>query len=191
MRYFTADLHFGHENIIRYCKRPFASVAEMDAALVAKWNEVVSADDDVWVLGDVAMGAIDEGLAKVGLLAGHKVLVTGNHDRCWAGSTRRHDEWMQRYHDAGFAEILQGTVETTIGGHTVLAAHFPYEGDSHDEDRFTRWRPVDDGAWLVHGHVHTKWQVKGRQINVGVDVWDHAPVSEATLAELIGESEAH
>ena len=67
----------------------------------------------------------------------------------------------------------------------MLAGHFPYEGDSHDEDRFTRWRPVDDGAWLLHGHVHTSWQVNGRQINVGVDVWDYAPVSEAALAALI------
>ncbi len=190
MRFYTADLHFGHENIIRYCKRPFASVAEMDAILVANWNAVVSDDDDVWVLGDVAMGPIDEGLANVGRLAGHKVLVTGNHDRCWAGNPRGHDEWLERYQRAGFAEIHQGTVETTLEGRAVLAAHFPYEGDSHDEDRFTRWRPVDTGAWLLHGHVHTKWQVKGRQINVGVDVWNHTPVSATTLARIIDRAEA-
>ena len=190
MRYFTADLHFGHANIIRYCARPFASVAEMDETLVANWNAVVAADDEVWVLGDVAMGPIDEGLAKVGLLQGHKVLVAGNHDRCWAGNLRRHEEWVRRYHDAGFVEILQGTVETEVDGQRVLAAHFPYEGDSHDEDRFTRWRPVDTGGWLLHGHVHTTWRVRARQINVGVDVWDYAPVSEVALADIMGGAPA-
>ena len=50
----TSDLHFGHENIIRYCDRPFADVDAMNRALVDRWNEVVGDDDVVWVLGDFA-----------------------------------------------------------------------------------------------------------------------------------------
>lgn len=185
VRYFTADLHFGHENIISYCARPFASVAEMNTALVERWNAVVSDDDDVWVLGDVAMGRIDDSLANVSKLHGHKILICGNHDRCWAGNERADATWLDRYRDAGFDEIHQGTVGTTIAGIDVAAGHFPYEGDSHDEDRFTRWRPHDDGKWLLHGHVHTTWRAKGRQINVGVDVWDYAPVAEKAIASII------
>ena len=185
VRWFTSDLHFGHENIIRYCHRPFADVAEMHEVLVGRWNERVDRDDEVWVLGDVAMGPIEQSLSLVRQLQGRKVLVTGNHDRCWPGHPRRPDEWEERYRDAGFAEIQHGTVETEIGGETVLAGHFPYEGDSHDEDRFTGARPVDDGKWLLHGHVHTRWKVCDRQINVGVDVWDYAPVSEDTLEAII------
>lgn len=157
----------------------------MDAELVRRWNARVDDDDEVWVLGDVAMGPIRESLANVGLLHGRKVLVAGNHDRCWAGNIRRHDEWLARYHDAGFDEIHQGPLTERVAGTDVLLAHFPYEGDSHDEDRFTQWRPVDTGDWLLHGHVHTTWQVQGRQINVGVDVWDYAPVAEETLGGLI------
>jgi calcineurin-like phosphoesterase family protein len=185
MRWFTSDLHLGHENIIRYCARPFSSVEEMDDALVTNWNERVAPDDEVWVLGDVAMGPIEASLGHVARLSGHKVLVAGNHDRCGAGHPRRHDEWIDRYAAAGFDQIHQGTIETRLAGRTVLAGHFPYEGDSHDEDRFTRWRPVDDGAWLLHGHVHTSWKANGRQINVGVDVWGYAPVSETDLAAII------
>jgi len=33
--FFTSDTHFGHENIIRYCQRPFADVGEMDRELIA------------------------------------------------------------------------------------------------------------------------------------------------------------
>lgn len=185
MRFFTADLHFGHANIIRYCRRPFGSVEDMNEALVENWNTTVGPEDEVWVLGDVAMGPIDESLANVARLAGHKVLLTGNHDRCWADDPGASARWTERYLDAGFAEIRHGTVSTRISGHDVLAGHFPYEGDSHDEDRFTRWRPSDDGSWLLHGHVHTRWRVEGRQINVGVDVWDYTPVDEPTLAAII------
>ncbi len=185
VRWFTADLHLGHENIIRYCHRPFADVAEMHDTLIQRWNERVDATDEVWVLGDVAMGPIERSLSLVSRLQGRKVLVTGNHDRCWPGQSRHPIEWEERYRDAGFAEIRHGTIEVAIGDESVLAGHFPYEGDSHDEDRFTRDRPVDDGRWLLHGHVHTRWKVSDRQINVGVDVWDFAPVGEDQLATII------
>lgn len=187
-RFWTADLHFGHENIIRYSHRPWSTVAAMDAGPVARWNDVVDDDDEVWVLGDVAMGPIVESLAHVADLRGRKVLVAGNHDRCWHGHGDRALPWVERYLDAGFAEIVQGTVPVRIGDLDVevLAGHFPYEGDSHDEDRFTDHRPVDEGAWLVHGHVHERWQVEQRQVNVGVDVWDWRPVPEETLVAIVG-----
>jgi len=72
----------------------------------------------------------------------------------------------------------------------VLLHHFPYDGDSHDEDRYVQWRPVDEGDWLLHGHVHTNWRQNGRMINVGIDAWDLAPVAEDTLVELITGSDA-
>lgn len=184
-RLWTADLHFGHANIIRYSHRPFADVAEMDAGLVARWNAVVGDDDEVWVLGDVAMGTITESLANVHHLRGRKVLVAGNHDRCWHGHGERAEAWVDRYLEAGFDEIVQGSTTTEVAGVPVLVCHFPYEGDSHDEDRFTQHRPADHGGWLLHGHVHERWQVHGRQINVGVDVWDWQPVTDEELAAII------
>lgn len=188
MRLFTADLHLGHQNIIRYCNRPFSSVEAMNAALVDNWNRVVRDDDEVWVLGDVAMGPIRESLGLISELRGRKILVAGNHDRCWQGSERDPAKWTDRYLDAGFSEIHQGSFGIDLAGHDVVIGHFPYEGDSHDEDRFVRWRPHDEGHWLLHGHVHTTWKVNGRQVNVGVDVWDYAPVTEEALAAIISQS---
>jgi calcineurin-like phosphoesterase family protein len=187
-RWFTADLHFGHANIIRYCDRPFPDVPTMDAGLVERWNDVVAADDEVWVLGDVAMGPIDASLANVGRLAGTKLLVPGNHDRCWPGHGARSEGWAERYVAAGFARILDEQVALTLGDRQVLACHFPYEGDSHDDDRYGAHRPMDRGEVLLHGHVHTRWQVDGRQVNVGCDVWDYRPVSEAELLSAIADA---
>jgi len=83
--WFTADLHLGHANIIRYCRRPFRDVADMDEAIVLGWNGVVGADDDVWVLGDFAMGTLDRSLPIGRRLNGTKHLVVGNHDRPFLG----------------------------------------------------------------------------------------------------------
>jgi len=183
--WFTADLHFGHANIIEYCGRPFGDVESMNAALIERWNYSVHPSDTVWVLGDVALGRITETLSLVGELHGRKLLLAGNHDRCWFGHGPRADGWTERYLDAGFAEVHQGHIVMPVGDHTVLASHFPYRGDSHDHDRYVEHRPVDNGEWLLHGHVHERWRQRERMINVGVDAWDCHPVSETDIASLI------
>jgi calcineurin-like phosphoesterase family protein len=183
--WFTSDLHFGHANIIEYSGRPFADVEAMNEALVDRWNDTVSDDDTVWVLGDVALGRIAESLGCVGRLNGRKLLLAGNHDRCWSELGHRAEGWTERYLEAGFAEIHQGQVWIELGERRVPACHFPYRGDSHDEDRYVEERPTDTGDWLLHGHVHERWRQRGRMINVGVDAWNYRPVSEFELATLI------
>lgn len=185
-RWFTADLHLGHANIIEYSGRPFESADVMNRALIDGWNDVVAPDDEVWILGDFALGRIADTLPLVADLAGRKVLLTGNHDRCWPGHRRRAEGWEDRYVVAGFDEIVHGVVEIDVAGHRVLACHFPYRGDSHDLDRYVDSRPADRGQWLLHGHVHERWRQRGRMINVGVDAWDYRPASESQLAALIG-----
>ncbi len=188
--WFTADLHFGHANIIGYCNRPFPDVATMDDELIERWNDAVAVTDTVWVLGDVALGMISRTVALVERLAGHKRLVAGNHDRCWVGNGPRAEGWTSRYHDAGFEQVHQGEVVLDIGEGEVevevTMCHFPYRGDSHDDDRYPEHRPADRGGWLLHGHVHDRWRQRGRMINVGVDAWDYRPVSAAVITSLMG-----
>jgi calcineurin-like phosphoesterase family protein len=189
-RFFTADLHLGHHNIIKYCARPFGDADEMDATLIERWNDLVSPDDEVIVLGDFAMGELSRTLALAAALHGRKVLLAGNHDRCWIGNKKGVEAATQAYLDAGFDEICQGAVPLDVGGVRVRACHFPYAGDSHDHDRFVDHRPVDDGSWLLHGHVHERWKVSDHMINVGVDVWDYAPVPERAIADILHRGSA-
>lgn len=186
--YFTADLHLGHQNIIGYCDRPFHGVDEMNEALIANWNAVVDPEDTVHVLGDVAMGQREQSMPLIGRLAGHKILYPGNHDRCWYGHGERALRLEQEYLDVGFEEIRQGPCTMILGDQEVLACHLPYQGDSGETERFASFRPLDEGKWLLHGHVHERWRQQGHMVNVGVDVWDFTPVAEEVIVELIHET---
>lgn len=195
MRWFTADLHLGHQNVLKYCNRPFANVDEMNEALIHNWNSVVTSNDTTYVLGDFAMGSIKDTLPLVSQLNGTKVLIPGNHDRCWSGiqqSDTKRTSWILKYLDAGFDHIVeyQSSYNHISIGDTygVKLNHFPYVGDSQDEDRYVSHRPVDKGYWLLHGHVHDAWVVRGRMINVGVDVHDYFPVSEELILAYINAS---
>jgi calcineurin-like phosphoesterase family protein len=199
MRWFTSDEHYGHLRIPELAARPFGAthygVGEMNADLIRRHNAVVGDEDEVWHLGDFAMGTIADTLPLVRELAGRRhVLVAGNHDRCWPGyrlpRSATHDEWARKYKAAGFHTVWNAPStypSPDLGGRLVNVSHFPYQGggDSHDEERYREWRLEDDGLWLLCGHVHQNWRQRGRMINVGVDAWGGYPVSQATIEAMI------
>lgn len=197
MRYFTSDTHFGHQNILTYCARPYADVESMNDDLVRRAVDVLGAEDQLWHLGDVALGPLDESLAHLGRIPAAVTLVAGNHDRCHPSNGARGERFVAVYRERCRLTdlILTNTRLRIANGETVNVSHFPYADetlvgheDRHGEviaDRFAPWRPVDDGSWLLCGHVHGSWRQHGRMINVGVDAWGGAPVGEDALVTLI------
>jgi calcineurin-like phosphoesterase family protein len=190
MRYFTSDTHFGHKNIIQYCERPFADVEEMNVTLVQNWNNVVGEDDIVYHLGDVALGPWSEWDKWLSQLNGHKVLIVGNHDRLFQETNEaRFDRWLGEY-SKWFDEIRFNGSTTLSDGTFVHMSHFPYDGDSHDGDRFTESRLPDDGTILLHGHTHSNSVVSRSaagtpQIHVGADAHGYTPVSEEQVVSYL------
>lgn len=185
MRWYISDTHFGHKNIIDYCRRPFANVDEMNEAMIDIWNANVHPLDTVYHLGDVALGKIAESLPLIGLLNGYKILVPGNHDRIFSGEKEKtRVRYMPEYRKV-FQEIRSEITETDIGGRKVLLSHFPYHGDSQENDRHLDKRPEDRGQFLVHGHIHDLRRIDGRMFNVGVDAPgnDFVPVHEEEIIE--------
>ena len=192
MIWFTSDTHFSHERIISLCDRPFKDADHMNDMLVENWNRVVAPEDTVFHLGDVALGKIDDSLAQVSRLNGFKVLVNGNHDRPFMKKGKPAEaDWTARYE-----EVFQVVYNENVGfslsdGTYVNLSHFPYDGDSHGEDRYRSARIADDGKTvLIHGHTHMNQIVshseKGAlQIHVGVDAWDYTPVSEDQIMALL------
>lgn len=194
----TSDTHFGHVNIPNFRPDPrggrFPDIYQHDEFLIGRWNNVVQANDDVLVVGDFLMGHKEATLARVvPNLIGNISLIPGNHDGPWSGSGSEavRLKWKERYEDYGIQVLSeQDGVFINIGNNgyiEVPVCHFPYEKDDRHEARFEQWQPEDNGDWLLHGHVHDMWKIKGKQINVGVDVWDFAPVSADTISDLIKE----
>lgn len=177
MLFFTADQHYNHRNIIQYCSRPFHDLVEMNEALVQRHNAVVSKDDTVVHLGDIAW----DGPGWVRRLNGKHFLVPGNHDTCHP-CHKRYAREVRWYCKEGLTVLdVQFVQELGLGFPPVLLCHFPFYGDMHaSEERYKAFRPTAlplPARLLLHGHVHTAWKRRGICINVGVDVWDYAPVS--------------
>jgi calcineurin-like phosphoesterase family protein len=188
--WFTSDLHLGHARICELAERPFASVEEMNAELVRRWNERVEPHDYVWVLGDLCMGKLSDSLAIASRLRGFKILVPGNHDRVselYKGSDVKKLQWRSDYQGAGFVLAREHVTQFELVPRVFVDLnHFPYHGDHVGEERYPEARPYDHGRWLLHGHLHCKERVTGeRQLHVGVDAWDYAPVSAEELAKLM------
>lgn len=157
------------------------------------WNEVVGQEDTVFLLGDFAMGSVEKTLQVTRRLNGKKILIPGNHDRCWKGRPKNRNEWREKYLRAGFVAVIdEASIYADDWKLHLTLSHFPfrYEPDinSHGVDRadkFYQYRPVDDGQLLLCGHVHTGWKKKGRMLNVGVDVNGYYPISLEEALDLL------
>ena len=162
MIYFTADLHFGHENILKFCNRPFDSVEAMNKALIKNWNAAVQYDDEIYIIGDLTG---DNGQAKrfLPVLNGKKYMIAGNHDKYLHDSDETHIwfEWVKEY-----------AVINCKGFRWVLF-HYP----------ITEWSGFYSGSIHLYGHIHNRpissaWNPSiVRAFNVGVDVNGYKPVS--------------
>jgi calcineurin-like phosphoesterase family protein len=190
MRYFTSDTHYGHENIIKFCDRPYADVHHMNVDLVNRAAAMLGPDDELWQLGDVALGYLNSSLTNLARVPGQVTLVAGNHDRCHPYNGKRGERFVEVYRERCQLRdlVLANTRLTLANGVEVQVSHFPFaetEAMANSRpDKFAQWRPVDDGAWLLCGHIHEKWRQRGRAINVGVDAWGGSPVSEETIIGL-------
>ena len=153
--FFTADEHYGHANIIRYCNRPFKNVAEMDRELILRHNSVVADGDTVIHVGDFVVGKMD-GSEYVRQLKGTHVFLRGSHDH-WLDETA-HEIW-----------------EQVIDGVHVVACHYAMRV----------WPRSHYNSWQVHGHSHGNLEPIGKQWDVGVDNNDFYPVSFERLREIM------
>ena len=80
MIYYISDTHFGHKGVINFDKRPFSDINEMEAILIANWNNKVTNQDTIYILGDFCFEKESEWLRLLNQLKGKKVLIKGNHD---------------------------------------------------------------------------------------------------------------
>lgn len=183
--WFTADTHFGHGNIIKYCQRPFMSreeaaatradsraklrlseetVKRHDDALLEAINSRVAPDDHLWIVGDFCWGGFPEARSYRDRIRCENVfLVWGNHDR------------------GEIAPVFSDTMEQgmiRVEGQEIWLNHYPMRS----------WNKAFHGSWHIYGHVHGRLQREDERNlgllvkDVGVDACDYHPVSFADLS---------
>lgn len=151
-----SDTHFGHENIIKYCDRPFGNAHHMDEALLENWNSTIKSDNDiVYHLGDVYFGRKQKDWDSfIGRLNGRKRLLLGNHDEGQDPVLLKH-----------FQKISMWRMFPEFG---LLLTHVPVHPSSLNPEKC----PLN-----VHGHVHTNSLPDANYKNVSVECINYTPVN--------------
>ena len=180
--FFTSDLHFGHENVIRFDNRPFNTVEEMDEEMIKRWNTKVGKGDIVYVLGDfIWKAATNEAVSIIRRLNGQIILIKGNHDRFLHNAAAKKALAGIKDYDDICVTLEDGTTRRCILSHYFIPF---YNGHRYQ-------------AIHLHGHSHlteeaaeevrisTELNEKGYDLkiyNVGCMYWNYTPV---TLDEIL------
>jgi calcineurin-like phosphoesterase family protein len=166
---FTADTHFGHSNIIKYCSRPFGSVEEMDETLIENWNKKVNQrGDTVYHLGDFAKAHKAEDVRRYReRLNGKIILIEGTHDN------------FDNRSECGFTSISP-LLTIKHDGVSITLCHYALRV----------WHKSYFGSWHCFGHSHGRLEPMGKSWDVGVDNNAFSPISFDELS-LIMKNRPH
>jgi calcineurin-like phosphoesterase family protein len=157
----TADEHYNHDNIIKFCGRPFADVKEMKEAFIENHNKVVKPGDRVYHLGDMfwRTTTVTEAIEIVTRLNGQHYYIYGNHDEVF----RKNPPVRNMFIWCRDAENLK------VDG-------YPHIWLSHYAHRV--WNGSHRGAYHLYGHTHNALPQDGSlSFDVGVDAQKFAPIS--------------
>lgn len=166
MIWFTADTHFGHENILKLASRPWRDIGQMNRALISNINACVLPADDLWILGDFSFRITREEAAAIRerIRCRNVHLIAGNHDKDWS-----------RPEVAGTFITDPPICELKAEGRRLVLCHYPMED----------WPGMGNGSIHLHGHIHTEGSdynelnrmQKILRYDVGVDANGYRPVS--------------
>lgn len=167
MLWFTSDLHLGHENILRFARRPWKTIDEMNDALIEGINACVQPGDHLYLLGDASFRLTPDKVAGYlkRIACRHVHLVRGNHDSDWSSY--------------GVFESEHDYLELKYHGRKLCLSHYP----------MMTWNGIYTGSMHLHGHIHSRGSQYNDQnrsqgyfrYDVGVDANGYRPVSFATL----------
>ena len=177
--WFTSDTHFSHDNIIKFCKRPYDDIYTMNEDIIGKWNSLIDEDDTVFHLGDFSYGGSKEWVEVLSRLHGHIHLILGNHDI---------KNIRQNYHK--YFESISSQQLIEVEGQKIYLNHYPfltYAGI---------YRREEDTIWQLFGHMHSSNNSSGMdsgrlqhllptQYDVGVDNNNFKPVNYNEIKNII------
>jgi len=148
MIFMTADEHYGHANILKFCKRPFDSVEEMDQALIDNHNERVSKDDTTIHAGDFTLKSKEFATSIIKQLNGSHTFLKGSHDY-----------WLPQNHKV--------RIEQKFNGYFIVIDHYCMR----------TWARSHFNSIHLFGHSHNKLESIGKSMDIGVDTNNYYPYS--------------
>ena len=170
MIYFTSDLHLGHDQEFIWGARGFNSVAEMNEKIITRWNSRITKDDDVYVLGDLVMGGV-ENVELLKQLNGKIHIIYGNHD---GPKKREAYAELENVVECGWANMIK------YKKYNFYLSHYPTITDNEDIGEIVSPKEC---VINLFGHTHqlddfydTNDGYNFRMYHVGVDSHDCFPV---------------
>ena len=168
MIYLSADLHISHHtneqrNIINYCNRPFKDVDEMNSTIKQNWNNIITNEDIVYLLGDYLF---KRNIPEDWHLNGHIILIRGNHDRGVSEA-----QFKEKY---CISEVYKTPITISYKDYELFLMHAP--------------RQLHKNKINLCAHVHDAWLYKDGFYNVGCDVHDFKPVLLDSIIEYLKEN---
>jgi calcineurin-like phosphoesterase family protein len=136
----TSDLHLSHRNISKFCPTTRGhwdtrnDPDTMNRDMITIWNNKVSPEDTVYILGDVAFCGAQAAADMLNQMNGKKILVEGNHDQKNLRDSVFRD---------CFAEVHK-YLEIEYAGHFVCMFHYPIQ----------EWNKMHRGSLHFFGHLH-------------------------------------
>ena len=173
--YLTADEHYFHTKIIKYCNRPFGSVQEMNEALVVRHNSLVRDRDCVIHIGDFSLSSLEEFISVIMRLNGYHFIMDGSHDMAL-------NKFVSLKLDVLNDKlcILPKLYEFRYSGHKIALCHYA----------MLRWWASHHGSLHFFGHSHGKLQHPGRAMDVGVDTNEFYPyLIEDVIAKTLNKQQ--
>ena len=159
-RYFYADPHFFHKNIIKYEHRPFNNVDHMNRVMLNRYNKIVCNQDVCLFLGDFAWGNKETITNLVSRMNGYKMLIMGNHDR---------HKSKKFWHDVCFQDVIKGSI---IWDQYYIFSLEPV------------YMSPDMPYVNVHGHLHSQRREDPRYFNACVELNNYEPICFSHLQKL-------
>ena len=162
--WFTADYHHGHDNIVKFCRRPIKAEDQTEWLIEEVHNKYIEKQDRVYFLGDLSLAPRKEAEKFVDKLRGQKTLILGNHDKNLKNSTR-------------FAQVTQRK-EFSFNRFglniSIVLDHYP----------LMSWNRSVHGAWHLYGHVHGRTKHPGLAMDIGIDNKDFEGYRPLNLYEV-------
>ena len=164
MKFYTADWHLGHANVIKFCKRPFKDIFEMREFLIKAHNDRVKRGDVVHHIGDMFWRtmSVDEARHVMRRLNGQHKFIYGNHDELMDASPELRSEFLE------ISDALWVPPTKLYKG--VYLHHYACRV----------WRDSHKGSYHLYGHSHAALpEANTLSFDCGVDSRpDYAPWSE-------------